>query len=810
MLELVKVNKKIKNKIILNNISYTFPNNGIVCIFGPSGAGKSSLLHLIGGIDNKASGEVLFDNKNILTINTIKRLNYIKHQISYIFQDNQLISFLSITDNLNLLLTTEDKQKYAKILKINNILDKPIYKLSGGQKIRVSLLRSFCKESSILLADEPTGALDYDNATLVMSLLKEIAKEKLVIIVSHNLELVEKYANEVIYLENGNITNTRTIQSVPIKNNSVGKIKHNSSFISSIKYAYANLKDKKINTILCVFFTFIGLLGIVISFLLEVGFSSYFQHSSDDLNNLDGIFMYEKYRDTLLTPNQDEFNDIRLKYNLIGSSYVLFPSDFITVDKTTIQGIDVHLPVAMFGLTELIYGDLKNNEIGMYLSGQHYDYIAYLLGIDSPNDELINEKLKSKEIYVKLDFTAKYTFYRETLLLKNVTKSNKIGYYHNEKDFLYKKFNTKLNYDVSNTTNFLFSPYLYTKKADESILIREIDFDFIFNQKIHDSLYVSFIYKSLSKRFFFSDIDEYINEKVSGFVFQIQDVIGPFGNFLSGEFVGELSIDAKQVFYKPLMNARNISGEYPTKSELIISKGLYDILNTNNIIFKWQNKTINFIVSGVSNSTGLYIYSDSFDFFSNLIDNLQLDINNLYSPTLTFFTKDPSDITYLIETYQTANRNAIITSPYFQIQSTMHNIIDIVTKVINILSYICIANAILLIGVLFFRNIVSQERNITILRTLGYSKLNVFLIFICESVFIGGLSFAFTALFSFIASEEINMIFKDLLATNENIFTYDANILLNVGKIIIVISLIIGVVPSLALFKKNLLTSLKN
>ena len=204
LIELSKVSKaylinKNEKKYVLKDITLSFPETGLISVLGKSGCGKSTLLNLIGGLDKSSEGTVYYKGDNIAKYKNKQQVTFRKSEISYIFQHYHLLENQTALYNIMLpCLLNGDSFKAAKekVLSLINkfsireeLLDKKCSKLSGGEKERIAIMRAFISETNVILADEPTGALDKDNALLVMESLKEASKTSLVIMVTHNEEL---------------------------------------------------------------------------------------------------------------------------------------------------------------------------------------------------------------------------------------------------------------------------------------------------------------------------------------------------------------------------------------------------------------------------------------------------------------------------------------------------------------------------------------------------------------------------------------------------------------------------------------------
>ena len=197
----------------LKNINIKFPNKGIVSVVGPSGCGKSTLLNLISRIDKPSEGQIIYKGFDINKFSKRKLAHYRNKEIGFIFQNYNLLENESVLTNIALPMQLANKKKrdyenrVIELLQLVNLsesfLNKKVNELSGGEKQRVAIARSLANSPSLLLADEPTGALDSKNSLQIMEILKKISERVLVILVSHNQELVNKYSDHIISINDG-------------------------------------------------------------------------------------------------------------------------------------------------------------------------------------------------------------------------------------------------------------------------------------------------------------------------------------------------------------------------------------------------------------------------------------------------------------------------------------------------------------------------------------------------------------------------------------------------------------------------------
>ena len=290
MLELKNIRKEYvtgeTTTIALKNLSVKFRKNEFVSILGPSGCGKTTLLNIIGGLDRYNSGNLIINGKSTKEYKDKDWDTYRNHTIGFVFQSYNLIMHLTVAENVELALTlsgvseSERRQKTLDVLERVGLSDKAKSKpnqLSGGQMQRVAIARALINDPDILLADEPTGALDSATGVQIMNLLKEIAKEKLVIMVTHNPELAEEYSTRIVRMIDGEIISDSNpveeeLEVVQIDE----KIKKTSmSLFTSLKLSFKNMLTKKARTILVAFAGSIGIIGIALILSMSAGFQNY-------------------------------------------------------------------------------------------------------------------------------------------------------------------------------------------------------------------------------------------------------------------------------------------------------------------------------------------------------------------------------------------------------------------------------------------------------------------------------------------------------------------------------------------------------
>ena len=277
----------------LDNVSICFRENEFVSILGPSGSGKTTLLNIVGGLDQYTAGDLIINGVSTKEYNDRDWDTYRNHSIGFVFQSYNLISHQSILSNVELALTLSGVSKKERRKKAETALKKVglkdhIYKrpnqLSGGQMQRVAIARALVNDPDIVLADEPTGALDSKTSEQIMDLLKEVAKDRLVIMVTHNRELAEEYSTRIVELKDGKVTNdTNPFDGVKEKKKDSKKVKKtNMSFGTALGLSLNNLMTKKGRTFLTAFAGSIGIIGIALILSLSSGVQNYIDRVQEE------------------------------------------------------------------------------------------------------------------------------------------------------------------------------------------------------------------------------------------------------------------------------------------------------------------------------------------------------------------------------------------------------------------------------------------------------------------------------------------------------------------------------------------------
>ncbi|MCU6720359.1 ATP-binding cassette domain-containing protein [Porcipelethomonas ammoniilytica] len=453
MLELKNIKKTYRVGDVetraLDDISVSFREQEFVAILGTSGSGKTTCLNIIGGLDRYDSGDLIINGKSTKNFKDREWDAYRNNSIGFIFQSYNLISHLSIVANVEMGMTLSGVSAAEKHRRAQEALEKVGLKdhlhkkpnqLSGGQMQRVAIARALANDPDILLCDEPTGALDTVTSVQIMDLIKEIAGDKLVIMVTHNPELAEKYADRIVKFQDGKIVSDSNPYSFEKENKEFSLKKTSMSFLTALKLSANNIRTKLGRTFLTSFASSIGIIGIAVILSLSVGFQMQIdKFEADTLQqmpiiisqqsmNLDTdtmikmgeeqkkyedypdekkIYLFDSMQDTMTHTNK--FTDEYLEYvNNMDSSLCkgVTYSRLVNMNMIRKDG-ENYIPVTSANINWSSY-PVSLNENKHSLMNEHYDVLTGTMP-ETPNDLMLVVDTKNrinKAVMKELGFDA--------------------------------------------------------------------------------------------------------------------------------------------------------------------------------------------------------------------------------------------------------------------------------------------------------------------------------------------------------------------------------------------------------------------
>ena len=348
MLEIKKITKTYETagfkQKALDEVSINFRTNEFASILGPSGSGKTTLLNIIGGLDHYDKGDLIINETSTKEYKDGEWDTYRNHRVGFVFQSYNLITHQSVLTNVELALTLSGVPKKERIRRAKEVLKKVGLKehmnkrpnqLSGGQMQRVAIARALVNDPEILLADEPTGALDTTTSKQIMAILKDIAKDKLVIMVTHNPELAEEYSTRIIKLKDGKIIDDsnpydgKSDTKLDLEREKQNTKKTSMSLKTALSLSLNNLMTKKGRTILTSFAGSIGIIGIALILSLSTGVNNYITRVQEDTLTSYPLTIEQATADmsSMMTDlanqnNREEHNDGKIYSNDLMTSLV--------------------------------------------------------------------------------------------------------------------------------------------------------------------------------------------------------------------------------------------------------------------------------------------------------------------------------------------------------------------------------------------------------------------------------------------------------------------------------------------------------
>ena len=689
MLKLENITKIYEGKnfkqIALNDVTLAFRNNEFVSILGPSGSGKTTLLNIIGGLDKYTYGNLIIDGVSTKKYKERDWNNYRSKKVGFIFQSYNLINHQTVLSNVLLSLNIAGKPKKEsiklakKVLKdvgLENYIKKKPKDLSGGQMQRVAIARALVTNPDIILCDEPTGALDSQTSIQIMELLKEISKEKLVIMVTHNVTLANKYSDRVIALNDGVITYDTSpyeVENYSLKKNK-NKRKTMNKF-TSLSLSFNNLLTKKSRTLLTSFAGSIGIIGIALVLSLSKGTQKYINKIEKNT--------FSKYPISIMESYIDYQN--------------MFDKEKESCKNGSICSIN--------DLTNNVVNDNKINSISKFsnILKQNYENINnYTLDINyNYNIDLNiykdNKMIENSSLYFKEFFNNNSPLLKEYTLIygKLPEKYNEIVIVTDENGklplSLMKSLFLNEDIDLSKTINISYEKIIDSKfklVSETSYYIYENDtWQYIKNNqdKINDIL------------------DKSINLKITGILKLNKDAI-----ISESGFIG---------YSKKLINYLN------------------DEVNSSNIKKSiLENKDINPLTNNLYDENMTYeMLLDSISI--NDKNPIKIDI---YPKDYKSKEKIESIIKKYNE--ENSNDKVYYTDYLKVFLNSITNLIKMITYVLTAFIGVSLIVSSIMISIITYISVLERTKEIGILRSLGASKKDIKNIFKAETIIIGTIS----------------------------------------------------------------------
>jgi len=831
MLELINVTKKYREKkhkketIALNNVSYIFENTGLYFVTGKSGSGKSTLLSILSGIDFSFDGDLVVDNKSIKEFNKNEINYYRSTYIGYVFQDYNLIPELNAYENVKLGFDVSSNENLNEVddifkkLDIEELKTRDINELSGGEKQRIAIARSLVKKPKVILADEPTGALDPINSKNIMDLLNELSKEYLVIIVTHNINYLDEYESKKLYLDHGNMTTTDISSNKDLATYSSKKYK-GLSLSHKLKIGFETLFHKKITLFFSIFFVILSLILISISVSgarYNENYAVYKTMQSNDTYVMVKYYYYDDINDPrYIDKDNIEYvekncSDIVKAYSTLSlienadtvtylsGYYAKDYDDYFSGSEPKVFKYDSK-SIDLFGLN-VIYGDddLSDDEILIT------DLMAmYFINYDYSNNEYV------KEIESYSDLIGLSIF--DKTIAGIVTTKNSEDYFDLFDHQLDDTHETSVKLALA--TSYGVANAIFTKKelnSDMPIYVKIDDRRFDDYTSYGNDELVRDRSDDIRNVEYFDGFDEnshgiifnanYISKIYAGYSYE-ESIENLYNNYKNSSWYSDYSDEelyeiATNNYKKDLISYANRSrtvslspnqrGDYYglTTQAIVSVIGIsYDLDSDVNFYLDIENIEEYNMYLNYTNVVAMFgsIKNINQDFFNTILDNYKI-------------TEDNESGTYYL---LLANKYADL----IHRQKTVFNVLRII--------FTSVGFAFLLIAMFVLYKCINdaisyKEKTIGVLKSIGVSSLDIFEIFSIQSVFIIILSLISSLLLQYLGVYAVNAVMSKVYGINQFIHSYRVSIFnwLAIIGIAIIIPFIATISPIIKLSLKN-------
>ena len=768
MLQLKTIKKSYKtgnfSQVALNNVSLNFKNHEFVSILGPSGSGKTTLLNIIGGLDRYDSGDLIIKGKSTKKFKDRDFDSYRNKSVGFIFQNYNLISHIDILSNVEMSMTLSGKKhrqrkKIAKELLEKVGLKDHIHKkpnqLSGGQMQRVAIARALANDPEIILADEPTGALDSKTSKQIMQLIKDISKDKLVIMVTHNDELAKEYSDRIILMKDGQVVGDTSFNEEETLTEDYKLKKTKMSFFTALYLSLNNIKTKKGRTILTSFASSIGIIGISLILSLSNGFTKQIDKFEKDTSDAMPVII-----SSTKTSEETIKNEIASINTNNDNNYT--KERKITVNKKEEED-------KYNNINDEFMNHIRNiNEKN--ISSVGLNYITKINLIQKVNDKIYLIDSSDDKNPVKMTSLPFKSF-------ENKETSEIITNYY---DVLEGKLPTNfdeviIEVNKSNVIDESLKDALGINKDDitfDDILNSNIKL--VYNDDLYDEFNGFYIQKSINQEMY--DNPNNLILKVVGIIRAKESK----DNVLSSNS----GLYYKEDLLEHIMQ-KNSESKIVKKQETSDYNVLTGIKFDNNSKGERDKNTILSYIGKKSNPSMINLYPKNFDKKDKIIEYIE-EYNK---------GKDKKDtIAYL-------DQAKLITSVTGGIMSG-------ITTVLIAFSSISLVVSSIMIGIITYISVLERVKEIGILRSLGARKKDIRRVFNAETFIIGLFSGSLGIFISWLLLFPINSILKNITKL-DNVAIMNVKYAVILIAISILLTLIGGAIPSNIASKKDPVESLR-
>lgn len=876
MLQLIDIKKEYltgDTKVeALKCINLQFRENEFVSILGPSGCGKTTMLNIIGGLDQYTSGDLVINNKSTKDFKDADWDTYRNNSIGFVFQSYNLIPHQTVLSNVELALTLsgvskdERRKRATEALEkvgLGNQLNKKPNQMSGGQMQRVAIARALVNNPDILLADEPTGALDSETSVQIMELLKEIAKERLIIMVTHNPELAERYSTRIIRILDGEIKDDSDPYTVEAAEKLSGKEKKtraekkaakekkkktSMSFLTALSLSLNNLMTKKGRTFLTSFAGSIGIIGIALILALSTGMQDYIDKVQEDAlasypvtiqkQSVDMTAMMTSMMEAM--HSQDEIthgNDKVYSRNIMNQILVAMTSKIQTnnlevfkeyiestrEDKNSIasNAIDIQY---VYNVDLNVYKSDTSNGIEQINPISLFDDIgmgAMMQGsemMSTMNNAEVWKELLNKEDSLKSQYDLVYgnwpEKYNDVVII--VDKNNEIS------DYTLYALGLKDSKALADTLNDILAGKNFVMDEEEqtSYTFEELcglSFKLVLNSDYYKKTDGIWVNMSTNDDYMKNVIDKGVDINITGIIRSNNDNNMELGN------IGYTSELTKYIINT--INESEIAKEQLANPDVDVFTGKKFETGENSEIPKFD-------MNNLTEDQMMYLASLSDEEKQALIESMASKNENTYENNLlkigimdlddpwgiNIYPKDfasKENISRIIKDYNKKYTDEGKDEYVIQYSDIVGTMMDSVSDIIDIISYalmafvsISLVVSSIMIGIITYISVLERTKEIGILRSIGASKRDISRVFNAETFIIGLVAGLLGIGITLILQIPINIVICNLTGV-DNIAALPfegAVILVCISMLLTVIS---GLVPSKMAAKKDPVEALR-
>lgn len=741
----------------LNGISLKFRRNEFVAIVGASGSGKTTTLNIIGGLDRYDDGDLIIKGTSTKKFKDSDWDAYRNTSIGFVFQSYNLITHISVLDNVEMGMTLSGlnaSERRARALEVltkvglKDHVNKKPNQLSGGQMQRVAIARALSNNPEIIMADEPTGALDSKTSIQIMELISEIAKDKLVILVTHNSEIAHQYANRIISMKDGNIVEDTNplIDDVDSQETRYQLKRTAMSFVQALKLSYNNIKTKLKRTLITAFAGSIGIIGVALVLSLSAGLNT-------QIDTLQG----------------GTLSDFPL---LISQTTTTFtrPADVIVNDGSEDDFPDgTTLHVRDQSVDSVIHTNIFTDE-----------FIDYLNDVDPT---LVNEISYGYAVTMNL-----LTVLDSDQTIASVTPSS-IGWsmLPGNADFVEESYDLLAGSYPENANELVLLVDTYnqidirvTTALGMDPDIEEIDFSDILNRKLklvtnddyyQKNLMTGLYYPNMDKQAMYDSADS-LELTIAGIIRLNPDASSSF-------------LQTRGVYYLPALS--QIALDSASDSSIAIEQvDSNTSLLTGQILTESQKSALLRTLGATTSPSTIRIYS--IDFEAKEAVKAYIDAFNE--------DKDEADTIVYTDLAET-------------ITSTIGSFVDTITYVLVAFIAISLLVSSIMIGIITYISVLERTKEIGILRSLGARKKDISRVFIAETVIVGFVAGVIGVAVAFFLTIPINIIISRFVPEITNLAQVQPLSSITLISISILLTFIAGLLPSSIAAKKDPVEALR-